>query len=209
MSVDAPTIHVVDDDDLFRAAVGRLLRASGYQVELYESADRLLAAAPNNGPGCILLDVKMPGLSGPELQSHLAERGNALPIIFLTGEGDVPTGVRAVKAGAEDFLLKPAPKEILIEAIQRALARYEETHERAEWLAAMRSVVGTFTPRQRQVFSLVVRGKMNKQIAYELQMSERTVKAHRHAVMEKLNVRSIAEAVSIAQELGMLATPVA
>ena len=204
MSANASTVHVVDDDRLFRTSVARLLRRSGYQVELYESADRLLEASPSAGPGCILLDVRMPGLSGPELQSCLAERDNVLPIIFLTGDGDLPIAIRAIKAGAEDFLTKPAPRKALIDAIERALARYQQTHVRAERLAAMRSTVATFTPRQREVFDLMVRGKMNKQIAHDLQTAERTVKIHRHAVMQKLNVRSLAEAVSIAEQLGML-----
>ena len=204
MSANASTVHVVDDDRLFRTSVARLLRRSGYQVELYESADRLLEASPGAGPACILLDVRMPGLSGPELQSCLAERDNVLPIIFLTGDGDLPTAIRAIKAGAEDFLTKPVPKKVLIDALERALARYRQTRARAERLAAMRSTVATFTPRQREVFDLMVRGKMNKQIAHDLQTAERTVKIHRHAVMQKLNVRSLAEAVSIAEQLGML-----
>jgi FixJ family two-component response regulator len=129
-----------------------------------------------------------------------------LPIVFLTGHGDVPTGVRAIKAGAEDFLLKPVSKNVLIEAIQRALARDERTREQARRLDFMRALIATFTPREREVFALVVRGKLNKQIAYELGTSERTVKAHRQAVMHKLNVQSLAEAVAIAERLGMLAT---
>lgn len=199
-----PIIHVVDDNAKFRGAVARLLRASGYEVKLYESAGQLLETPLSAARGCILLDVRMPGISGPELQSHLAEKDNPLPIIFLTAHGDLPTGVRAIRAGAEDFLVKPARKKILIEAIQRALARYDQTHERAEWLARMRSTIDTFTPRQRDVFALVVRGKMNKQIAYELGTAERTVKEHRHALMQKLKVQSLAEAVSIAEQLGLL-----
>jgi FixJ family two-component response regulator len=201
-----PVIHVVDDDAAFRAAVARLLHASRYRVALYESAARLLETPPGNEAGCILLDVRMPGLSGPELQARLAETGNPLPIVFLTGHGDVPTGVRAIKAGAEDFLLKPVSKNVLIEAIQRALARDERTREQACRLDSMRALIATFTPREREVFALVVRGKLNKQIAYELGTSERTVKAHRQAVMHKLKVQSLAEAVAIAERLGMLAT---
>lgn len=206
MTSEPPVIHVVDDDAAFRAAVARLLHASGYRVALYESAARLLETPSGNEAGCILLDVRMPGLSGPELQAHLAETGNPLPIVFLTGHGDVPTGVRAIKAGAEDFLLKPVSKNVLIEAIQRALARDERTREQACRLDSMRALIATFTPREREVFALVVRGKLNKQIAYELGTSERTVKAHRQAVMHKLKVQSLAEAVAIAERLGMLAT---
>jgi len=187
--------------------VARLLRASGYQVALHESAAQLLEAPPATTSGCILLDVQMPGLSGTELQARLTEMGNALPIVFLTGHGDVPTGVRAIKAGAEDFLLKPVSKKILTEAIERALARCEQTRERTRRFDSMRALLATFTPRESEVFTLIVRGKLNKQIAYELGTSERTVKAHRHAVMQKLKVQSLAEAVSIAERLGMLTTP--
>jgi len=207
MTAETPTIHVVDDDASFRTAVARLLRASGYQVALHESAARLLEAPPATTSGCILLDVRMPGLSGTELQARLAEMGNALPIVFLTGHGDVPTGVRAIKAGAEDFLLKPVSKKALTEAIERALVRCEQTRERTCRLDSMRALLATFTPRESEVFTLIVRGKLNKQIAYELGTSERTVKAHRHAVMQKLKVQSLAEAVSIAERLGMLTAP--
>jgi RNA polymerase sigma factor (sigma-70 family) len=207
MTAETPIIHVVDDDASFRAAVARLLRASGYQVALHQSAAQLLQAPPAATSGCILLDVRMPGLSGTELQARLAAMGNSLPIVFLTGHGDVPTGVRAIKAGAEDFLLKPVSKKALTEAIERALVRCEQTRERTRRLDSMRALVATFTPRESEVFTLIVRGKPNKQIAYELGTSERTVKAHRHAVMQKLKVQSLAEAVSIAERLGILAAP--
>jgi RNA polymerase sigma factor (sigma-70 family) len=205
MMTDAPVIHIVDDDESFRTAIARLLRVSGYQVALYDSARRLLEKPPGTAPGCILLDVRMPGLSGPELQARLVAAGNPLPIVFLTGHGDIPTSVRAIKAGAEDFLSKPVSKKTLIDAIQRALARYEETREQSLRLGALRALVASLTPRESQVFALVVRGKLNKQIAHELGTSERTVKAHRHAIMQKLKVQSVAEAVSIAERLGLLA----
>ena len=200
-------IHVVDDDASIRRAVARLLRASGYQVAVYESALELLDKPPGTEMGCILLDVRMPGLNGPELQSRLVEMGNTLPIVFLTGHGDIPMSVQAIKAGAEDFLSKPVSRKTLIEAIQRALMRYEEARERNLQLDALRSLVASLTAREREVFALVVRGRLNKQIAHELGTSERTIKAHRHAVMQKLKVGSLAEAVSIAERLGMLATP--
>jgi RNA polymerase sigma factor (sigma-70 family) len=202
-----PVIHVVDDDASFRKAVARLLRTSGYQVVLYESALQLLVKPPGTEAGCILLDVRMPDLNGPELQSRLVEMGNTLPIVFLTGHGDIPTSVRAIKAGAEDFLSKPVSRKTLIEAIQRALTGYEETRERNLQLDTLRSLVASLTAREREVFVLVVRGRPNKQIAYELGTSERTIKAHRHAVMQKLKVQSVAEAVSMAERLGMLAAP--
>jgi FixJ family two-component response regulator len=207
MTTGPPVIHVVDDDDSFRTAVARLLRVSGYQVALYDSAHGLLELPVGMTPGCILLDVRMPGLSGPDLQARLIAAGNPLPIVFLTGHGDIPTSVRAIKAGAEDFLSKPVSKKTLIETIQRALARYADTHDRNLQLGALRALVASLTPRENQVFALVVRGKLNKQIAHELGTSERTIKAHRHAVMQKLKVQSLAEAVSIAERLGLLAAP--
>jgi FixJ family two-component response regulator len=204
MIAEAPVIHVVDDDASFRRAIARLLKACGYQIALYESARQLLEKPPGMEPGCILLDVRMPGMSGHELQARLLKIGNALPIIFLTGHGDIRMSVRAIKAGAEDFLSKPVSKKTLIEAIQRALVRHREAREQSLRLASLRAVAATLTPRESEVFALIVRGKLNKQIAHELGTSERTIKAHRHAVMRKLKVQSLAEAVSIAERLGML-----
>jgi len=201
----SPVIHIVDDDVSFRTAVARLLQASGYEVALYESARQLLEKPLDLEPGCLLLDVRMPGLSGPELQARLAKTGNTLPIVFLTGHGDIRMSVRAIKAGAEDFLLKPVSRKTLIEAIQRALVRQEEARERNLRLGSLRALVATLTPRESEVFALIVRGKLNKQIAHELGTSERTIKAHRHAVMQKLKVGSLAEAVSIAERIGILA----
>ena len=200
-------VHVVDDDAGFRTAIGRLLRASGYRVALYESARLLLNNLPGIQPGCILLDVRMPDLSGPELQARLADLGNRLPVVFLTGHGDIPMSVRAIKTGAEDFLPKPVPKKTLLEVVERALSRYQRSREQDDHLSALRALVATFTPREREVFALVVRGRLNKQIAFELGTSERTIKAHRHNIMEKLQVHSVAEAVSIAERLGLLAVP--
>jgi FixJ family two-component response regulator len=154
--------------------------------------------------GCILLDVQMPGLTGLELQRLLAERGSILPIIFVTGHSDTPTAVRAIKAGAEDFLAKPASSEQLIEAIERAVARFASVRNHRDELEAFRALLATLTPREEQVFNLIVRGKINKQIAHELGTTERTVKAHRHQVMEKMQVDSFAELVSNAERLGML-----
>ncbi len=198
MTIVAPTIHVIDDDASFRTGISRLLKASGYQVAVYESADQFLQNPLRDGPGCILLDVRMRGLSGPELQTRLARMGNILPIVFMTGHGDIPTTVQAMRAGAEDFLTKPVSTKILLPSIERALARYEDVRKKNALLDNLRVLVGALTPREKDVFTLVVRGKRNKQIAYQLGTSERTVKAHRHAVMEKLQVRSAAEAAAIA-----------
>jgi FixJ family two-component response regulator len=196
-------IHVVDDDAIFRAAITRLLQALGYQVAVYESGDHLLQRPPADEPGCILLDVRMSGLDGLELQAQLKQMDSILPIVFLTGHGDLPTSVRAIKAGAEDFLPKTVPKETLVEAVERALARYEEQRGRRDKLDNLRALASTLTPRESEVFALVVQGRLNKQIAHELGTTERTIKAHRHAVMQKLKVNSLIEAVSIAERLGM------
>lgn len=199
-------VHVVDDDPSFRTAISRLLRAAGYEVAAYESAQQLLERLPQeSGPSCILLDVQIPGLSGPELQHRLVELGSRLPIVFLTGHGDIPTSVQAIKAGADDFLTKPVSKEILHDAIERAVARYLIAREQHDRLNALRGLVAKLTPRERQVFELVVRGKMNKQIAHELGTTERTIKAHRQRVMEKIEVQTLPELVSIAERLGIMA----
>jgi FixJ family two-component response regulator len=192
----------------FRTAIGRLLRASGYCVALYESGDRLLNNPPNgDNQGCILLDIRMKGLGGLELQGELHQRGILLPIVFLTGHGDIPMSVRAIKGGAEDFLSKPVSRKTLLEVVERALERCQRTREQYAHLASLRAHVDTLTPRETEVFTLVVRGKLNKQIAYQLGASERTIKAHRHSIMAKLGVQSLAEAVSLAERLGLLASP--
>jgi len=202
-----PVVHVVDDDASFRTAIARLLGASGYEVALYGSASELLEKLPGGALGCILLDVKMSGLDGPQLQERLGELGNRLPIVFLTGHGDVPTSVRAIKAGAEDFLTKPVPKKELLAAIERALKHYEEIRDYDSRIAALQALVSRLTPREKEVFALVVRGKLNKQIAHELDIAERTIKAHRRQIMEKCEVQTLAELVLIAERLGILAAP--
>jgi FixJ family two-component response regulator len=199
------TIHVVDDDMLFRNSMARMLRASGYQTALYESGDDFLTKLPVSEAGCILLDLQMVGVNGFELQERLTKAGNILPIIFLSAHGDIRAGVHAIKAGAEDFLPKPVSGGALLECVQHALARNAEQRQRQERLNAMRNLVASLTPREGQVFPLVVRGKLNKQIAHELGTTVRTIKAHRQSIMEKLGVKSFAEAVSIAERLGMLA----
>lgn len=198
-------IHVVDDDASFRTAIERRLKLAGYDVATYASAQQLLDRLPDAGtPGCVLLDVRIPGLSGPELQSHLISLGSTVPIVFLTGHVDTATTVRAIKAGAEDFLTKPVSSEQLIDAIERALARHEATRGQRGRLELLRALLKGLTPRERQVFDFIVRGKINKQIAYELGTTERTVKAHRHRVMEKMQVHSLAELVSAAERLDLL-----
>lgn len=198
-------VHVVDDDSSFRTAIERRLKLAGYEVATYSSAPELLERLPSvEKTGCILLDVQLPTLSGLDLQNRLIELGSTLPIVFVTGYTDTPATVRAIKSGAEDFLTKPVSSEQLIDAIERGMARHESARSRRSKLDTLRALVVALTPRERQVFDLMVRGKINKQIAYELGTTERTVKAHRHQVMEKMKVHSLAEVVSIAERLGML-----
>lgn len=198
-------VYVVDDDASFRTAIERRLKLAGYDVETYSSAEELLGRLPSGEqPACVLLDVKIPGLSGPDLQARLIEVGSTLPIIFVTGYADTATTVRTIKAGAEDFLTKPVSSEQLIHAIDRALARHNAAQSQRNRLDAFRALLSGLTPRERQVFDLVVRGKINKQIAHELGTTERTIKAHRHQVMDKMRVHSFAELVSIAERLGLI-----
>ena len=202
--IRGPVIHVVDDDTSFRTALARLLKASGYEVADYDSAASFLRSIEHSKPGCILLDVQMPTLNGLQLQDDLAKLAHAWPIIFLTGHGDIPTSVLAIKAGAEDFLTKPVSSTILLAAIERALLRYQSRQNSYHQLISFKSLIGTLTPRENEVFGLMVRGKLNKQMAFQLGTSERTIKAHRHMVMHKLDVNSLAEAVSMAERLGLL-----
>jgi FixJ family two-component response regulator len=197
---------VVDDDASFRTAIERRLKKAGYEVATYSSAQQLLERLlDENALGCILLDVRIPGLSGPELQARLNALGCSLPIVFLTGHADIQITVKTIKAGAQDFLTKPVSSDQLLAAIERAVAQHEITQAQRSRLDAMRAQIAAFTPRERQVFELIVRGKINKQIAHELGTTERTIKAHRQQVMEKAKVQSLAELVSIAEKLGVLA----
>ena len=197
-------VHVVDDDASFRTAIERRLKKAGYAVVTYPSAQQLLDRLPNdNEPSCILLDVRIPRLSGPELQRRLVELGSTLPIVFLTGYADIETTVRTIKAGAEDFLIKPVSSEHLLHAVEQALLHHETIRTQRNKLDVLRAQIAKFTPRERQVFELVVRGKINKQIAHELGTTERTIKAHRQQVMEKAKVQSLVELVALAKRLGI------
>lgn len=198
-------VHVVDDDASFRTAIERRLKKAGYKVATYASAQHLLDRLPDeSGPGCILLDVRIPGLSGPELQGRLSELGSTLPIVFLTGYADVSTTVQVIKAGADDFLTKPVSSDHLLRAIERAMAHHESARDAKSKLDVVRSHIAALTPREREVFELVIRGKTNKQVANALGATERTIKAHRHRVMEKMQVQSLAELVSLAERAGVL-----
>ena len=194
-------IHVVDDDPSFATAIARRLMRAGYEVATYASGQHLLDSLPTgNGPSCIILDVQMPGVDGPALQKRLGELGATLPIIFLTGHADTSTVVRTIKAGAHDFLTKPVASDDLLRAIERALAH----HQCSRGLDDVRARIRTLSPRERQVFDFVIRGMKNKQIGFALGTTERTIKAHRLKVMEKLRVQSLAELVSLGERAGVL-----
>ena len=200
-------VYIVDDDVSFQAAIRRRLQLAGYEVQIFSSAEQFLDQQPNdnNRSGCLLLDVRIPGLSGPELQGRLHEAGSTLPIVFVSGYENIQTTVQTTKAGAEDFLIKPVRSDVLLAAIERAIARHDVSRKLQSELNLLRAHIATLTPRERQVFDLVVRGKINKQIAFALGPTERTIKAHRHMVMEKMDVRSLAELVLIAERLGLSA----
>jgi FixJ family two-component response regulator len=197
-------VHVVDDDASWRVSVQRLLTAAGYRVALYASAEQFLESAVPDSPSCVLLDMRMPGLTGLQLQQALAELRRKVSVIFVSGHGDIPTTVLAMKGGAEDFLAKPVDTEVLLRAVEQALARDREDRGRREQLDVLRERVDSLTPAERKVFNLVVRGRLNKQIAAELGTAERTVKWHRHNLMQRLQLQSLAELVSLAERLGLV-----
>ena len=197
-------VYVVDDDASFRTAIERRLKNAGYEVVAYPSAQRLLDNLPDESrPSCILLDVQIPGLSGTDLQARLSDLDSTLPIVFLTGHGDIPTNVKTIKAGAQDFLTKPVSSDQLLGAVERALANHQTVRDRRGRRDIQRALITSLTPRERQVFELVVRGRINKQIAAQLGTTERTIKAHRQKVMEKMKAQTLAELVSTAERLGM------
>jgi len=194
-------VHVIDDDRAFRTAIGRVLSAAGHRPQLYASATDYLSAQDSEGPACLIVDLRMPGTNGLDLQSALAAREDAHPVIFLSGHGDVPSTVRAMRNGALDFLTKPVPTVVLLEAIRVALERDIERKERLSHLVELKRRYSSLTPRESQVMAGVVAGRLNKQICYALHSAERTVKTHRARVMEKMAVRSVAELVRRAEEL--------
>ena len=183
----------------------RRLKQAGYEVATYPSAQHLLVNLPAESiPSCILLDVRIPGLDGPALQKRLSELGSTLPIIFLTGYPDIPATVQAIKAGADDFLTKPVTSDDLFRAIEKAFAHHQTLRDLEDKLDSVRARLGRLTPREREVFELVIRGDPNKQIAQAMGCTTRTVKAHRHNVMEKMQVKSLAELVSLAERIGVV-----
>ena len=192
---DVPLVHVVDDDEAVRDSLSLLLEAAGLSVRTYDSATAFLKALPNLGAGCVLTDVRMPELDGLELQRRLAELGIRLPVIVMTGHGDVPIAVEALKAGAADFLEKPFDDVQLLAAVSSALAASQRTRDEEVAMAGIARRLASLTPREREVLDKLVAGQPNKTIAYDLGSSPRTVEVHRARVMEKMGVRSLPELV--------------
>jgi FixJ family two-component response regulator len=197
-------VFVVDDDTSVRKALTRLIKSAGYQVETFASAREFLESEWHSGaPACLVLDVRMPGLSGIDLQRELQTAGAILPIVFITGHGDIPMGVKAMKDGAVDFLAKPVKDKELLGAIERALARAVRDYTEREEMEEIQSRINSLTRREREVMALIVRGLLNKQVAFELGTVEKTIKVHRARVMEKMQVESLADLVRVAERVGI------
>jgi RNA polymerase sigma factor (sigma-70 family) len=206
MKTKAPTVFIVDDDPSHRDSLQFLLESAGMEARCFSSARDFLDGADPDTPGCILLDVKMPGISGLDLQKQLANRSISLPIIFITGHGTVPMSVRAMKAGALDFLQKPFDEQDLFQAIHHAMERDRQARLERENLKVIRDSIDSLSPREHQVFTLLVSGLLNKQVAHKLGITERTIKAHRQRVMEKMQADSLADLVRYAEKLGLRKT---
>jgi two-component system response regulator FixJ len=204
-SSPATTIFLVDDDASFLRATSRLLKASGFAVKTFASAAEFFSQRDQDAAGCLVTDLQMPGMNGLELQAALARTRNPLPILFLTGHGDIPSSVRAMRGGAEDFLVKTAPRAKLLDAIRRALARDAQERKTRAQRREVKERIGTLTEREREVFGHVIRGRLNKQIADDLRIAERTVKHHRKSITIKLGVPSVAELTRLAHQAGVFA----
>jgi FixJ family two-component response regulator len=205
MTETAPVVIIVDDDQSFRTFLSRLVSTIGLKAILYASAEEFLAARPPDGPACLVLDVQMPGLSGLDLQRELARTGHLLPIVFITGHGDIPMTVEAMKAGAVGFLTKPLRNQDLLDAVKEGISSDREARLRRNDVAELRKRYESLTAREREVFALVVTGSLNKQIALQLGTTERTVKAHRGQMVQKMQADSVADLVRMADKLGISA----
>jgi FixJ family two-component response regulator len=202
-SAGTQTIFVVDDDPGVLKALSRMLRAEGWSVETFDSADAFLARPDHTGDGCLVLDVTMPGLDGLELQRRLADAGPLLPIVFVTGHGDIPMSVQAIKAGAKDFLTKPVQAQALVAAVRAAIAQDASSRQARADTAELRQRLASLTPREREVLMALAAGRLNKQIAGDLGVVEQTVKFHRARIMERMRAKTVAELMHIAARLGI------
>jgi len=203
MTEKTPTVFIVDDDPSVRKALKRLIESVGLEVETLTSAQEFLDHEQPDKPSCLVLDVRMPGLSGLDLQDELAARGLNMPIIFITGHGNIPMGVRAMKAGAVDFIEKPFDDQALLDAIHQAIEQDRKARLEQAKIKEILRRVGLLTHRERQVFALVVTGIFNKQIAFELGTSEKTIKVHRARIMQKMQAKSLADLVRLAEKAGV------
>ena len=206
-SPDAPCVFIIDDSNEVRRSLERLVRSAGLNVETFASAEAFLQRAPYAGTGCVMLDVRMPGMNGPELHEQLARFDIHLPVVYLTGYGDVPTSVKAMKDGAVDFLLKPVDDVVLLATVSGALARHAAQRASERERRQSQARLERLSLREREVMECVIAGLLNKQIAYDLGISEKTVKAHRGRVMEKVEVRSVAELVRLCEAVGIRPRP--
>lgn len=200
---DSPAlVHVIEDDESSRTASSRLLRSVGHEVRVYSTAAEFLASPPSEA-GCLVLDLQLPGSSGLDLQERLKELANPLPIVFLTGHGDIQKTVRAMQAGAVDFLTKPVEAQTLIDAVARAIARDAEERAVRARHSNVKERFNRLTPREREVFAHLISGQLNKQIGFDLGIAERTIKIHRHQVLAKMEANSVADLVRMASDLGI------
>lgn len=206
MTAAEPTVFIVDDDESVRKSLSRLLTSVGFKNETFSSAIEFLKHSPCQGPACLVLDIRMPGLSGLDLQKELAKKNRSLSIVFITGHGSIPLSVQAMKAGAVDFLEKPFDEQALLDAVMHAINKDRRARQGLAELKAIDQCIKSLSPREHEVFVFVVKGMLNKQIAFEMGTSERTIKAHRAKVMKKMKANSLADLVRMSEKVDSFVT---